>query len=188
MKKLAAISLLVLFLFNLTGYKLLTEYLENKADRQMQAKLDASDYDEDDLVTIKVASNLPPYTYNSGDFQNINGTINVNGINYNYVKLRYYNDTMELKCIANQEKTGIMNARDEFSKLANDFTNLTSKKVPGVPASKGHAAINSIGDYDDFCTMYVYQKYVSQAFHAIPHHIHTIKQRAILAPAQPPEC
>lgn len=188
MKKLAAILLLLLFLFNLTGYKLLTEYLEDKADRAMQAKLDISDYDESDLVTIKVASSLPPYTYNSGSFQNINGTITVNGINYNYVKLRYYSDTLELKCIPNQEKTGIMNARDEFSKLANDFANLSSKKVPGIPATKGHAAINSIGDYDDFQNAYGHQILSTEIIYSTPPHICTLIQRAITAPAQPPEC
>lgn len=188
MKKLAAILLILLFLFNLIGYKLLTEYLESRADTDMQAKLDISDYNEDNLVTIKVATRLLPYIYNSDNFQSIDGTITIDGVDYNYVKVRYYNDTMELKCIPNEAKTGITNARDEFAKLANDFVNPGAKKTPGNSPSKNTAFKNSIGDYDDFSVCWSRQILLSSSSYSIPRHIHTLIQRAIAAPGQPPDC
>jgi hypothetical protein len=188
LKKIVAISLLLLFLFNLIGYRLLTDYLEKKADIAMQAKLDESDYNEADLFTIKVPTNLPPYTNNnSTDFQNIKGSITIAGVNYNYVKLRFYNDTLEMKCIPNQERTGIMNARDEFSKLANDFVNLNGKKAPDGSSSKSHSFSNSIGDYDDFHATYLSAVYQQQTIQVIPQHIYTLLQRAVTTPEQPPE-
>ncbi len=186
-KKIASILLLGLFLFNLFGYRLYTDFLENKADTEMQAKLDVSDYNETDLVTIRVATSLPPYTNSSQSFQNISGSIIIAGINYNYVKLRFYNDTLEMKCIPNHDKTGIMNARDEFSKLANDFVNLSGKKGQGGSPTKNQSFKNSIGDYDDFQHHYNGSAFSLKTVYSIPQHIHSLLQRAITAPAQPPE-
>ncbi len=147
-RKLATLFLLGLFLFNLIGYRLLTGYLEEKADVELQAQLYDNNYNESDLITIKVATPIPPYTNSSPGFESMKGSVTIDGVNYQYVKRRFHNDTLELKCIPNHEHTGILNARDEFFKLANDFVNLPSKKLPGGTSSKSPSFKNAMSDYE----------------------------------------
>jgi hypothetical protein len=127
LKKLAAILLATIFLFNWFGYLLLTSYMENKADVQLEAQLDVKNYNEQDLISIKVATNLPYYN-ESKEFQRTDGSIEIDGVEYKYVKKRFYNDSLELMCIPNTSKMKINNARHEYAKLANDFQELGNKK------------------------------------------------------------
>lgn len=119
-KKLAAILLLTMLVFSWGGHRLLTDYMEVRADIQLQAQLDRRDYNEMDLIYIKVAAPLP-YGTSSETFERVDGNVVINGVNYNYVKRRFYKDSLELICIPNTVKTGIQNARDEFFKLAYDL-------------------------------------------------------------------
>ncbi len=101
--------------------------MENKADVQLEAQLDTKDYNEQDLISIKVATNLPYYN-ESKEFQRTDGSINIDGVEYKYVKKRFYNDSLELMCIPNTSKMKITNAKQEYAKLANDFQELGNKK------------------------------------------------------------
>ncbi|MEJ0080249.1 MAG: hypothetical protein WDM78_04660 [Puia sp.] len=75
MKKTLSIILLGLFLFNCFGYKLLMNYIENRADQQMEEQLDNNDYDESQLVSIKVPITYLPYYNNSKSFERIDGKL-----------------------------------------------------------------------------------------------------------------
>lgn len=144
LKQTASILLLGILLFNLGGYRLLSNYFEDRADLQMQAELDQNLYNESDLVSIKVAASLP-YGSSSEKFERVDGNIDINGVNYTYVKRRFYQDSLELLCIPNTARAGIKNARDEFARLANDFvTNNTSKKAP---SHHNHSAKFSVQDF-----------------------------------------
>ena len=144
MKKIVVIALMGILLFNWYGYRFVADYYENRASNEMQAQLDLNNYEESELITIKVPLSLP-YGPNSQNFEKVEGNIDIHGISYQYVKRRFYNDTLELMCIPNTAKTTIKNARDEFSKLANDFVNLsTSKKSSG---NHNHNLKYSIQDF-----------------------------------------
>jgi hypothetical protein len=144
LKKIAVILLMGVLLLNWYAYHFVAAYFENKAATDMQAQLDINNYSEADLITIKVPLSLP-YGPNSQNFERVNGSIDIDGVNYQYVKRRMYNDTLELKCIPNTAKTTIKNARDEFSKLASDFVNLnTSKKSSG---NQNHPVKYSVQDF-----------------------------------------
>lgn len=139
--------LLGILLFNWGGYRLLTNYFETNADNQMQAELDLNHYNESDLIHIKVAASLP-YGTSSEKFERVEGSIDINGVNYTYVKRRFYQDSLELLCIPNTVRAGIKNARDEFAKLANDFvTNNTSSKK--ASSNHTHSAKFSVQDFTD---------------------------------------
>ncbi len=113
----------------------------------MQAELDLNHYNESDLLHIKVAASLP-YGISSDKFERVDGNIDINGVNYTYVKRRFYQDTLELLCIPNTARAGIKNAREEFAKLANDFvTNNTSSKK--APSHHTHSAKFSVQDFTD---------------------------------------
>lgn len=151
MKKTAAILLLGLLIFNWCGYRLLTVYVENRADRQFIAQLDDNNYDESDLISIKVpASHLTYYT-NSKQFERVDGQIEIEGIKYNYVKRRLFNDSLELLCIPNHTATQLQSARDEFFKLVNDLQHTgQSKKSDSHPSSSKNPSLDYYTVNDPF--------------------------------------
>lgn len=145
-KRIASILLLGILAFNLGGYRLLTDYFESRADSQLQANLDNDQYDTQDLIRIKVPASLP-YGSSSEKFDRVQGSIEINGISYTYVKRRFYQDSLELYCIPNTARTSIQNARNEFAKLANDFVNSTSSKK--APSHQSHSVKYSVQDFTD---------------------------------------
>ena len=118
--------------------------MENKADLQLEARLDDHNYKESDLISFKVSANLP-YYINSETYDRVNGEININGVDYKYVKRRIYNDSVEILCIPNVTKTCLENARNDFYRLANDLvSNSSSKKST---SNHNHTTKFSIQDY-----------------------------------------
>jgi hypothetical protein len=96
----------------------------------MVAKIDRSDYDDKDLVEVKVPVNLP-YQTNWQDFERYDGEIQIAGVHYNYVKRKLQNDTLILMCIPNAEKMKLFNARETFFSLVNDMQqNESGKHLP----------------------------------------------------------
>ncbi|MEP6928105.1 MAG: hypothetical protein ABI834_10735 [Ginsengibacter sp.] len=128
MKKLTALFFLILFLFNLFGYRLVVEYMQQKVNDQLETRLDNNSYDESQLIELKVPIHLP-YQTSWASYQRYNGEIEINGILYKYVKRKVANDTLFLMCIANTKKMHLETAKDDFFKITNDLMqNNNSKK------------------------------------------------------------
>jgi hypothetical protein len=121
LKKLASILMTGILLFNWCGYRLLNTWMENRADRQLEARLDNNSYDESQLISIKVPSTHLSYYNSSSEFERVDGQIEVGGIQYKYVKRRLFNDSLELLCIPNQTAMRLHSAKNEFFKLVNDL-------------------------------------------------------------------
>ncbi|HVV03192.1 MAG TPA: hypothetical protein VHC96_03175 [Puia sp.] len=121
MKRIAAILLMGILLFSWYGYELLSSYLEAKADRQLEARLDANRYDESELISIKVPSSHLSYYNSSTQFERVDGQIEVGGVQYKYVKRRLFNDSLELLCIPNHAAMNQQTARNQFFQLVNDL-------------------------------------------------------------------
>lgn len=124
-----------IFLFNWFGYRLLTSFLQDRANASLEFQLDNNKYDESQLISIKIPANLPYYT-NSRHYDRVDGQISINGKHYNYVKRRLFNDSLEYLCIASEEKTRLSHARDEFFKLINDLQHPQNKKCGNSIAGK----------------------------------------------------
>jgi hypothetical protein len=87
----------------------------------MIASLDENNYSDADLISVKVpAVHLSSYV-NSKEFQRVDGSIEINGVQYNYVKRRFSEDSLELLCIPNKTATSLQTAKNEFFKLVNDL-------------------------------------------------------------------
>ena len=127
LRKIAAILLLVILLFNWIGYRLFADFLQHRADVRLEAKLDKNDYSEDQLIEIKVPLNLP-YQLNWSQFERFDGEIDVDGIHYKYVKRKIYNDSLVLLCLPNQTKQNIEKAKDDYYKIVNDIAPTSQKK------------------------------------------------------------
>ncbi len=121
MKRIAAILLIGVLLFNWIGYQFYSAFMEQRADNTLIASLDQNSYSESDLISIKVpAVHLSSYV-NDKEFERVDGKIEIEGVQYNYVKRRFVNDSLELMCIPNKKATQLQSAKEEFFKLVNDL-------------------------------------------------------------------
>ena len=131
MRKVAAILLLMLFVFNTIGYKLWFTIAMQNADTRLEAALDKNNFNEQDLFTLKIPINLP-YQNTWANFERINGEITVNGETYMYVQRKVQNDTMYLQCIRHTEKINLQQKSNDYFGKVNDVAgNSDTKKMPG---------------------------------------------------------
>ena len=121
MKRLPAILFAIVLLFNFYGYRLMLDCLQDSRQQAFTARVDRNNYNEEDLISIKTPMDLPYYT-NSEDYERTYGSINVQGVDYEYVKRRVYHDTLEVLCLPNRARTEIQDARNEFFKHNLDGT------------------------------------------------------------------
>ena len=141
--------LICLLLFNWYGYRFITNYLQKKADNQLEARLDVNDYDESQLIEIRVALNIP-YQYSWSNFERHSGEIELNGKIYAYVKRKIEDGYLVLKCIPNKVKQEIKNAGNILFTENNGLDQEHNSKAPS-PLK----IIKSIsGDYDDHSFSY----------------------------------
>lgn len=120
MKKLLAITLLIVHLFNLAGYPFLFRYFIKQSSQQLTQKIDNHSYKDSELIEIKVALNLP-YITASSDYQRLDGEITINGKHHNYVKRKVSEDTLYLLCLPNKQKDKLQLAKSDYGKIVNDF-------------------------------------------------------------------
>lgn len=110
-----------LFLFNWVGYRALHEYLQDRATRQLEAKIDKDQYQPDQLLHLKVPTAHLSYYNSANEFERINGRIDINGVPYQYVARRIVNDSAEYLCLPNQQALNLRNTRDKYYSLVSDF-------------------------------------------------------------------
>lgn len=136
MRQFVAITLLLIHLFNTGGYRIAFDAMAQNASDRLIARLDEDVYREDELIEMKVA--LPmPYQTNWAEFERYNGEIEINGIHYNYVKRKVWNDTLILKCIPNTGKMTLNSAKEQFFSLVNDLESKGKPvPMPEVPVIK----------------------------------------------------
>jgi hypothetical protein len=152
LRKIAAILLICLLLFNWYGYRFVTNYLQKKADTQLEARLDVNDYDESQLIELRVELNIP-YQYSWSNFERHSGEIELNGKIYAYVKRKIEDGYLVLKCIPNDVKQEIEKADNILFTINNGLDQEHN--------GKNNSPLNSIfksffSDYDsDFSNYYL---------------------------------
>ena len=130
MKKISAILLTALLLFNWVGYRLLAYYLREQSCIQLESQLDNNDYDPSRLISIKIPASHLAYYSNSVQYERTDGKIAIGSIQYKFVKRRLFNDTLELICIPDQKSMKLERDVDEFFKLVNDWQHPGHGKKP----------------------------------------------------------
>jgi hypothetical protein len=108
-------------LFNWLGYQLLTSLLEERANRRLETALDNNEYNESDLISIKIPVSYLPYYNNSSTFERIDGQVEIQGLEYKYVKRRIYQDSLELLCVPNPSVMKLKEVKNEFFRFINDL-------------------------------------------------------------------
>lgn len=146
MKKLAAILLLGIFVFNLFGYRLWVSYKVNAASQLLQTALDKNNYNEDELIAVKKPINLPYYN-NTKEFTRADGEIEIDGVYYKYVKYRVCDGYLEMLCLPNTQKTKIKKAKDEFYKVVADIQKNTSEKNK---SNSGNTLKKMLSEFEEY--------------------------------------
>ena len=102
-------------------YRFVFDYMQVHASAQMEAQLDNEEYNESQLIELKVPINIP-YQANWSSYQRYDGKIQIDGHVYKYVKRKVANDTLYLLCIRDSKTQNIETAKNDFFKMTNDFT------------------------------------------------------------------
>ena len=134
MKKIISILFLLVFLFNVVGYKIFFYYLEIKADERIQSKIEQISELDKELITIKIPINLPYHT-DWSNFERVDGEVNFKGKIYKYVKQKVSRDTLILLCINDEQKVEIGKQSDNYFKKINDLAKENNKK-PNIKQTK----------------------------------------------------
>lgn len=181
LKRLLAILLLCLFAFNWFGYRLVSSYLENRADVALQVKLDKNSYDPSRLFEVKIPLNLP-YSPSWSSYEQYQGQVELNGVHYNYVKRKVVNDTLILVCIINESKNQVKSAGDEYFKNVNDLQNTGNKKSN----SKENSSKAPVSDYQLKENTLMGSATIGNVAHFTPY-LDLIPSFAIMAKDRPPQ-
>lgn len=89
--------------------------MQQQQEALLTARLDSEQYSDADLVSIKTPLQLPYYTA-STEYERVHGSIDIDGVTYEYVKRRVHNDTLELLCLPNRDRMHLESAETEFFK------------------------------------------------------------------------
>jgi hypothetical protein len=181
MRKSASTILLLIFLFNVIGYRAIFYYAERKADASMEARLDKDQYDENELITVKIPL-FNPYQLEQKSFERVNGEISINGKIFKYVKRKVSDGNLILLCIADTHKNVLKKARSEFENVSNDIS--ANSKNPG---RSGLQKNFKISDYFYQCAnVQVCESGSSNIRHAAFHTIN-VRDPFVATPGKPPE-
>ena len=158
--------------------------MQQRSDKHLEALLDKEQYDERDLVTIKVPLSLP-YQTSWKEVERVDGEVNLDGKLYKYVKRMYYEGEMIYWCLPNEQKMQIQTARDEFFKYANDLLQNNSSKKSDH--SNNNFSKNTLSDYDDHQQSYDFTSSLSLIQYNAPADNLSLPPGITDTPAQPPE-
>ncbi|QNA44473.1 hypothetical protein [Lacibacter sediminis] len=134
MRIIASIFFLTILLFNWFGYRVVMDYVQQKADTHFEQKLDNKEYDASALIEVRAPVSLP-YQTDWKEFERVSGDITINGMHYKYVERKLEGGEMIYKCIPDEGKARIVNARENFFKLVNDLQNQQQQKSGKQPAT-----------------------------------------------------
>ena len=124
----AAILLLLIFLFNLAGYRVMIYFLLKHSAQKLEAMIDREEYLEEELFEMRVPMNMP-YQQRFSTFERYYGQINIEGIEYTYVKRKVEGNILILKCLPDHVSTRLQQIRDKIA-----LTNSNSHSPGESPA------------------------------------------------------
>lgn len=109
----------------------------------MEASLDKSEYNENDLITLSIPLNMP-YQLESTTLQRVDGEISFGGKIYKYVKRKISDGILILQCLPDIHKMTLKNEKTEYGNYANDIGASSTNKESSHSNLKYHAC----GEYE----------------------------------------
>ncbi|MEO8111778.1 MAG: hypothetical protein ABI594_17155 [Ginsengibacter sp.] len=183
MKKLTAILLVIIFSFNMFGYRFVVDYMQHKSDVKLVAQIDNNQYDESQLIELKLPVHLP-YQTSWSSYQRYDGEVEIDGKLYKYVERKLSNDTLYLKCLPNVNKMNLEIAKDDFFKNTNDVAQDNSKKSGN---SKTAVFKKITSDFDDHNYTYQFNALASSPKASSFYTSLNLLSSPHISPEQPPD-
>ncbi len=118
--------------FNLVGYKCLFAIKQAQASQQTAIAVNSMHYNDNELTVLKVPMSLPYFT-NWTAFERYDGSIEIDGHHYEYVKRKIVNDTLILLCLPNAEKDKLASTKSSFEKLISGQSDTNGKRSTALP-------------------------------------------------------
>lgn len=184
MRILASIFFLSILLFNWVGYRFVADYVQQKQNTTFELQLDKKEYDQTTLIEIRVPLSLP-YQTNWKEFERVDGEVEFNGMHYKFVERKLENGEMIYKCIPNEGKALLVNARENFFKLVNDLQ--TQQSSNKKSSSNNHSVKNFSFDYCEKLIQFKLNNLDADATNYLIHKAEAIRSAYIIFPEQPPE-
>jgi hypothetical protein len=158
--------------------------LQDHADRKLEALLDNNEYEESQLIEIKMALNMP-YQQRFTEYERHYGQIEIDGKSYTYVKKKIEGDIVIFKCIANESREQLKSAQNNIVKAnsASDMDHSGPSKQQPLSFAK-----SMLSDYDDQHHYYQLTSFHSLSVHAGTHYNACLPKGTANTPYQPPEC
>jgi len=150
LKKLISILLIGLFLFDIFGYVIVFQFMQDQAGTKLEARLDKNQYDDSQLIEFKIPVNVA-YQTSRSDYERVDGEVQVGGAIYKYVKRKIENDTLYLMCIPHTQKMHLEVVMNDLFKIANGFSQTTNSN------NQDNSSIsfkNIFSPFDDFVPEY----------------------------------
>ncbi|XVJ67083.1 MAG: hypothetical protein HEQ40_13270 [Lacibacter sp.] len=183
MRILASIFFLFILLFNSGGYRLVMHSIEAHQNHLIETQLDEKQYDATVLIEIRVPVSLP-YQTDWKEFERVNGEIEYQGTHYKFVERKLKGGEMIYKCIPNEGKAQLVNARENFFKLVND---LQTQESSSKKSATNHSVKTFSFDYFDELKSW---SLISLQQEVSSYNTYTaafLSAAHILTPEQPPE-
>jgi hypothetical protein len=119
LKKLIAIFLVFLLLFNAMGIYGLLQGLRYKSTLDLVQRLDDHQYSAEETILLTVPIEVP-YAQNDADYERVNGEFEYQGEVYRLVKQKYQSGTLFLVCIKDHQTGRIQQALTDYVKTFTD--------------------------------------------------------------------
>jgi hypothetical protein len=126
--------MLFVLLFNVFGYRMVFSYLEKKATQELTANIETKTFDENNLVEIKTALNMPYVS--DKEYETAYGETVIKGVHYHYVKRKIENNVLYLMCLPNEEKIALAETKNNVEKSNTEAGNNNSKQKSPVQLIK----------------------------------------------------
>ena len=182
MRKYFSIILILILLFNMVGYRVWFFYAEQKADAAMESRLDKEQYEENELVSLKVPL-YNPYQTEQTSFERVNGEISFKGKTYKLVKRRISDGNLVLLCIPDTRKMVLKTAKSEYGNAMNNPT-ANSKNTSRSGIQK---TFNGSDYIDQFANLEIC-KFGNEAIEYNTLQLHGYSDPHIARPGEPPQC
>ena len=180
MKRLLAISLLVLHLYSLYGLTAWYFCAVYRSDKLFNEQISMDRYSLDDLVAVKLPVNMPTID-DWKDYQYISGQVQFQNNSYNYVQIKMTRDTVYLMCVPNYKKARLINQNIIDARKIADIPNGKKEHIP-------FGKLSSLGDYNCQAVNYLFVTPLALLSTNTASISADIIQYALPSPAPPPEC
>lgn len=136
-----------------------------------------------ELLSIKVAVALPPYTDASKGYEWANGEVRIKGVVYTYVKKRICADGIEFLCLSNAGKTKLYQLQNHLIKQSADEEGTLPQKKGSSATKAGPFSPDYIVLSSCFLPLHILEN--GKAFFLFDHSFFSVEANNIWVP--PPE-